>query len=204
MKHEIRRQRYLKVSPFLVLAVCFCVYYFFFHVLIDEAVWYWLAFIFFFLSFVSATASVTAVVATEADHNVSMEQLKYVAGTCHEAFEECMNNPGCRRWGLNAALLILVQQRGAGEGFVLSYVMQEMINNLALLPINILCFSFLRLQIFKSKLVFPFHILFSSVFLSFCDFNFTKARVHQYRRSFIYLFLLILHNFSKTRINKSS
>ncbi|KAK8404031.1 hypothetical protein O3P69_000238 [Scylla paramamosain] len=33
---------------------------------------------------------------TQADHNVSLDQLKYVAGTCHEAFEGCMANSGCR------------------------------------------------------------------------------------------------------------
>ncbi|KAK3855254.1 hypothetical protein Pcinc_038333 [Petrolisthes cinctipes] len=30
------------------------------------------------------------------DHNVSLQQLKYVSGTCQAAFQDCLSDPGCR------------------------------------------------------------------------------------------------------------
>ncbi|XP_069172421.1 uncharacterized protein [Procambarus clarkii] len=33
---------------------------------------------------------------SKSDHNVSLEQLKHVAGTCHSALEDCMADSGCR------------------------------------------------------------------------------------------------------------
>lgn len=34
--------------------------------------------------------------ASKSDHNVSLEQLKHVAGTCHTALEDCVADSGCR------------------------------------------------------------------------------------------------------------
>lgn len=34
--------------------------------------------------------------ASKSDHNVSLEQLKHVAGTCHSALEDCVADSGCR------------------------------------------------------------------------------------------------------------